>query len=102
MLSSIARASRTGVRTLKIRPAAACFSTGSGPNTPHGGKLTPTMLTDQSEKDKVIASCNVTMELNDRQLCDVELICNGGFSPLEVPPSPPESTLMVDPATLGP
>jgi len=41
------------------------------------------MLTDQSEKDKVISSCNVTMELNDRQLCDVELICNGGFSPLE-------------------
>jgi len=28
------------------------------------------------------ASCTKTVQLNARQLCDVELICNGGFSPL--------------------
>jgi len=40
------------------------------------------MVTDQTEKDAIVASCNVSMELNDRQLCDVETITNGAFSPL--------------------
>lgn len=29
------------------------------------------------------ARCTETLQLSDRQLCDVELIINGGFSPLE-------------------
>ena len=54
-------------------------------NTPHGGKLTPNMLNDTNKIDEAIASCKgITMELNDRQLCDVELITNGAFSPLQV------------------
>jgi len=52
-------------------------------NAPHGGSLTPTMLDDAVKIDAAIASCNVSMELNERQLCDVELVCNGAFSPLQ-------------------
>ena len=46
------------------------------------------MLADEAEIAAEVASCNgITMELNDRQLCDVELLCNGSFSPVEVRPS---------------
>ena len=60
-------------------------ATGAGPNTPHGGELKGKMLTEKSEIDAAVAACNgVTMELNERQLCDVESLCNGSFSPIEV------------------
>lgn len=29
-----------------------------------------------------MAGCDLEIHLNPRQLCDAELICNGGFSPL--------------------
>ena len=61
------------------------LATGAGPNTPHGGELKGKMLTEKSEIDAAVAACNgVTMELNERQLCDVESLCNGSFSPIEV------------------
>ena len=47
---------------------------------PHGGKLVDLMTDD---KDAAIAKATVTMEATPRQLCDVELIMNGGFSPIE-------------------
>merc|ERR1712147_321529 len=34
------------------------------------------------DKDAAIASCSMELQLNPRQLCDVELLCVGGFSPL--------------------
>ncbi|KAL1523762.1 hypothetical protein AB1Y20_018687 [Prymnesium parvum] len=44
--------------------------------TPHGGTLVNLFgEVDKSTADKVI-------ELTDRQSCDTELLCNGGFSPL--------------------
>uniref|UniRef100_A0A7S0Q8R3 sulfate adenylyltransferase n=1 Tax=Coccolithus braarudii TaxID=221442 RepID=A0A7S0Q8R3_9EUKA len=46
---------------------------------PHGGTLVNLFAED---KEAVIASATATVELNDRQSCDVELLCNGGFSPL--------------------
>jgi len=49
---------------------------------PHGGKLTDLLLTDQAEIDAALASTDMDFALNDRQLCDTELIVNGGFSPL--------------------
>ena len=41
---------------------------------PHGGTLVD--LFGEAP------AADFTIELNDRQSCDVELLCNGGFSPL--------------------
>jgi len=46
---------------------------------PHGGTLVDLFSAD---KEATVASATATIELNDRQSCDVELLCNGGFSPL--------------------
>ena len=48
---------------------------------PHGGELVNLMVPD-AEKAKVAASANRTLELSDRNACDVELLATGGFSPL--------------------
>jgi len=45
--------------------------------TPHGGVLVNTFSDDVD-----ISAATKTIELNDRQSCDTQLICNGGFSPL--------------------
>ena len=50
-------------------------------NEPHGGVLVNTMVAG-AEKDAAIKACEFTVELNERQLCDVELLMQGGFSPL--------------------
>ena len=51
-------------------------------NEPHGGKgLVNTMVTG-ADKDAAIKACEFSVELNERQLCDVELLMNGGLSPL--------------------
>ena len=47
---------------------------------PHGGKLV-NLFTEDIESE--VASCSMELQLTDRQSCDVELLCNGGFSPLE-------------------
>jgi len=52
-------------------------------NTPHGGKLINTMVTDNSKRNELIASCDLEVQLDERQLCDVELLMQGGFSPLD-------------------
>jgi len=49
---------------------------------PHGGELKNNMLTDKAEIEKLLASTDMDYEMSDRQLCDAELIMNGGFSPL--------------------
>jgi sulfate adenylyltransferase len=50
---------------------------------PHGGKLVNLMLMDESAKEAAIQKATIAVEASPRQLCDVELIMNGGFSPLE-------------------
>lgn len=50
---------------------------------PHGGKLVDSMIYDASAKEAAIKSCDFEVELTPRQLCDVELLMQGGFSPLE-------------------
>ncbi|CAD7704250.1 unnamed protein product [Ostreobium quekettii] len=62
--------------------AAASVAMESGLQTPHGGILTELML-PEADKAAAAASCTKTMELSDRNACDVELLIVGGFSPLE-------------------
>ncbi|CCM01495.1 uncharacterized protein FIBRA_03549 [Fibroporia radiculosa] len=54
-------------------------------NTPHGGILKDLIVRDEhlheNLKTEAATLCDVT--LTERQLCDLELIINGGFSPLE-------------------
>lgn len=47
---------------------------------PHGGKLID--LTVASAKDSPLDRCTHKIELNERQMCDFELLAVGGFSPL--------------------
>merc|ERR1740124_1503731 len=49
--------------------------------TPHGGSLVD-LMTKDGEKEAAIAKCTSEVQLTPRQLCDVELIMNGGFSPI--------------------
>lgn len=49
---------------------------------PHGGALVNLYLTDEAEKEAAIAACDMEIQVTERQSCDIELICNGGFSPL--------------------
>ena len=54
----------------------------SPPQTPHGGVLVDLMAPD-AQKAGLAASADATIELTDRQSCDVQLLCNGGLSPLK-------------------
>jgi len=49
---------------------------------PHGGVLVDQMVKDAAEKKKLAAECDFVHQLSPRQLCDVELIMNGGLSPI--------------------
>lgn len=49
----------------------------------HGGPLVNKMVSDPAEKAEIAKSADITVELNDRQSCDVELLTNGAFSPLD-------------------
>merc|ERR1712039_497296 len=50
---------------------------------PHGGELVNTVITDAALKKKLIAEASATIELSERQACDVALLSFGGFSPLD-------------------
>jgi len=50
--------------------------------TPHGGSLV-NLMADASKKTSLASSCTRTLDLSDRNACDVELLCVGGFSPLK-------------------
>ena len=54
-------------------------------NSPHGGVLKDLHARDASKKEKLLKEVEKlsSIVLTDRQLCDLELIMNGGFSPLE-------------------
>ena len=47
---------------------------------PHGGVLVD--LITGTDEAKVKTKCTRVIELSERQACDVELLCNGAFSPL--------------------
>lgn len=52
--------------------------------TPHGGKLQDLVIRDSAIKSELLkeAASLPSLTLTERQLCDLELILNGGFSPL--------------------
>ncbi|MGI9342625.1 MAG: bifunctional sulfate adenylyltransferase/adenylylsulfate kinase [Gammaproteobacteria bacterium] len=51
---------------------------------PHGGELKDLYLDEQAvEQEKEKARDLVSWDLTDRQVCDIELVLNGAFSPLE-------------------
>ncbi len=54
-------------------------------NPPHGGILNDLLARDLSRHAELSAEAEKlpAVVLSERQLCDLELILNGGFSPLE-------------------
>lgn len=54
-------------------------------NNPHGGILKDLLARDVSRHDELAEEAEKlpAIVLTERQLCDLELIINGGFSPLE-------------------
>ena len=54
-------------------------------NSPHGGVLKDLHARDALKKEQLLTEVEKlpSIVLSDRQLCDLELIMNGGFSPLE-------------------
>lgn len=49
---------------------------------PHGGVLVDLMCKTEEEKAAALKKVTREIQASERQLCDVELIMNGGFSPL--------------------
>jgi sulfate adenylyltransferase len=54
-------------------------------NTPHGNVLKDLIARDAPRHAELAAEAETlpAIVLSERQLCDLELILNGGFSPLE-------------------
>ena len=54
-------------------------------NSPHGGVLKDLIARDAPRRDELASEAETlpAVTLTERQLCDLELIMNGGFSPLE-------------------
>merc|ERR1719454_2424604 len=48
---------------------------------PHGGTLVD-LFVPEAEKAAVAKSATKTVDITERQSCDVQLLCNGGLSPL--------------------
>ena len=83
---------RAVVRSLGSRTVAARFASSlpesyeyrTYDNFPvHGGELKERMITDEAQKTAAINEATHTVVMNDRQMCDVELLMTGAFSPLE-------------------
>merc|ERR1711957_819319 len=53
-----------------------------GAGEPHGGSLVNTYVADEAARKELVSQTSATIELSERQACDVALLVNGGFSPL--------------------
>ena len=53
-------------------------------NPPYGGRLINLVVSDE-ERDALVAEANryPSLQITDRNLCDLELLATGGFSPLD-------------------
>jgi hypothetical protein len=63
-------------------------------NTPHGGVLKDLFARDAPRQAELLKEAETlpSITLSERHLCDLELILNGGFSPLEGAISLPSSS----------
>ena len=56
------------------------------PGAPHGGELVNLLVKDDAEREAILARAAdpsaKSVSLDERQLCDVELLLNGAFTPL--------------------
>jgi len=50
---------------------------------PHGGNLVDLMVKDKAAAQALVKDTQVTIELNERQACDIFCLINGAFSPLK-------------------
>lgn len=72
-------------------------------NTPHGGVLKDLLARDAPRKAELEAEAETlpALYLTERQLCDLELLITGGFSPLEgallLLPGPPALARFLNP-----
>jgi hypothetical protein len=66
-------------------------------NSPHGGVLKDLIARDLPRHAELAAEAETlpALVLSERQLCDLELLLNGGFSPLEGSSTYPSSTRCV-------
>jgi len=73
---------RTGrfVRQAKTECGIHTRTTSAG--APHGGTLVDLMVKDAAQGAALAKSCTRTLELNERQACDVFCLLSGAFSPL--------------------
>jgi sulfate adenylyltransferase len=73
---------RTGrfVRQAKTECGIHTRTTSAG--APHGGTLSNLMVSE-ADASKLVAGCTTTIELNERQACDVWSLIHGAFSPLK-------------------
>lgn len=78
----VTRSGNAAATAVVTRPAFAATSLDMAKQTPHGGELIDLMLKTEEEKAAAMAKATVEIQATPRQLCDVELIMNGGFSPL--------------------
>merc|ERR1719310_603543 len=69
------------VRNTVSKRAAISMSDTTPPQTPHGGALVNTVV-PAAEREALVAETTATIELSERQACDVGLLMFGGFSPL--------------------
>ncbi|MGK0441766.1 MAG: sulfate adenylyltransferase [Pseudohongiellaceae bacterium] len=59
------------------------MSTGSQSHSAHGGQLLNLYVTGAAlEAEKDLVKNNISWDLTKRQMCDIELLLNGAFSPL--------------------
>ena len=47
---------------------------------PHGGTLINTMISSNQQKNDAMTACHFAVELDERQLCDVELLMQGAYN----------------------
>ena len=68
-----ARRSQSILRHLSCAPSAAAFSTSTNKQSFHGGVNKESIVTSPAQKQKLIASCNTVIDMNERQSCGVSL-----------------------------